>query len=163
MCYWTKKSMCLYFERPKLKMSEFGVKKVLSIEKVPTKKIGDLRSFRSILLTGLDSGFFRARENRYVVTLVGQVLIGEDLGTWPFMIKRLQQWISLTMDPQFLKEFWCSSSDYVLVFWLGMRGETLVPGEAGGQSSFLCTYFTCMTYSPGLLSPKNNSAPHQTG
>lgn len=83
--------MCLYFERPKLKMSEFGVKKVLSIEKVPTKKIGDIRSFRSILLTGLDSGFFRARENRYVVTLVGQVLIGEDLGTWPFMIKRLQQ------------------------------------------------------------------------
>ena len=46
--------MYLHFERPKLKMSEFGVRKVLSFEKVPTKKIGDLRCFRSILLTGLD-------------------------------------------------------------------------------------------------------------
>lgn len=50
-----------------------------------------------------------------------------DLGTWPFMVKGLQH-------PIFLG---CSSSGHVPVLWAREwgRGETLVPGGAGGPSS----------------------------
>lgn len=50
-----------HFVRPKLKTSGFGVKKGLSIEKMPAEKIGALVAHQ-IHLKVQSSGFFYAKE-----------------------------------------------------------------------------------------------------
>lgn len=64
----------------------------------------------------------------------------QDLGTWPFMVKGINTGSSWTTDPLLLKGFQGSSSGLVLELWFHLyggkwRGEPLVPGTAGGQSS----------------------------
>lgn len=47
-----------------MKMSEFGVKKGLLIEKEPTKKMGDLKVLQTHLPKIQGSGFFNVREGK---------------------------------------------------------------------------------------------------
>ena len=78
-------SLCTcHFERPKLKISEFGVRKVLLIEKAPTRKMGDLMVPQIHLACWTRLKVFKGLGGtRYVEVLVGQVLIG---GPWNLAI-----------------------------------------------------------------------------
>lgn len=85
-------------------------------------------------------------------------------GTWAFMVKVVRGFSirsSRTADPSLLKGFWCSSSGHVhpgpWVLWWQVH-ETLVPGVTGGQISFLCACFGCVTCGFGLLSLQSNSS-----
>lgn len=95
--------------------------------------------------------------------LPGQVLMGElwNLGIYGKVVRGFSIGSSRTADPSLLKGFWCSSSGHVhpgpWVLWWQVH-ETLVPGVTGGQISFLCACFGCVTCGFGLLSLQSNSS-----
>lgn len=84
--------------------SEFGVKTHLLIEKLATRKMGDLMVPQILLARCTRLGVYK--------NLGG---VGADGGPWSWAIygKVCQHWIFLEVDTSLLKRFWCSSSGCV--------------------------------------------------